>query len=608
MPYLDGVNNSNDIKKLNLAELEILADETRREILEVVNKNGGHLASNLGIVETTIALHRTFDFSKDKLVFDVGHQCYAHKLFSGRRESFNTLRLDGGLSGFPDREEGDAFTAGHAGTSISASLGICEARDRLKEDYFVICVVGDGALVNGLNFEAITAGNTKPKRLIVILNDNGMSISKNDNGFYKFLSKGSTRRGYLKGKRALKKLFGNSFITRGLSKFKDFIKRVAGRNNYFENHGFKYVGVVDGNDVKQLNKILPRVKEIAREKAVFLHLQTTKGKGFIKAETQAEKYHGVGAKLAFDGGNFSLALGEKINQLIDSGNNVLAITAGMAEGTGLNLVKEKHPKNFLDVGIAEEFAVTYSAGLATAGVRPIVAIYSTFMQRAYDQILHDVCLQNLPVIFCLDRAGLVGSDGMTHQGVFDLSYLSHMPNLIVLAPTSPSELKDMIDCAMSLDSPVVIRYPKTCALERKAKPMSEGLWERVKDGANANILAVGPRMLELALKISQELDGVGVINARCVKPLDDDMLLSIKDTKIVTLEENSLIGGFGSAVLAFYNSKNIDAKVFVRGVKDEFVKHGSIDVQLEQNGLTVKDIKELLNLGKNFLTFKSEKE
>ncbi len=594
MPILDGVNNSNDIKNLDYNELKGLAEETRQEILSVVNANGGHLASNLGIVETTIALHRAFDFSKDKLIFDVGHQCYAHKIFSGRKQEFKTIRLAGGLSGFPDKDEGDAFTAGHAGTSVSAALGYAEARDKLKQDYYVVSVVGDGAISNGINLEAITASNVKPKRFILILNDNGMSISKNDNGFYKFLSKGTTGRGYLKGKRALKKVFGNSFITRGLSKFRDFIKRVVGRNNYFENYGFKYVGVVDGNNIKQLNKILDRVKELAKYKAVFLHVKTTKGKGFEKAETQAEKYHGVGAKFNLDGGDFSKALGEKLNELIDKDDKVVALTAGMAEGTGLSLVKDKHPGNFRDVGIAEEFCVTYAAGMAAGGLKPIVAIYSTFMQRAYDQVLHDVCLQNLPVIFCLDRAGLVGSDGITHQGVFDLSYLSHIPNLTVLAPGSPSELNDMIDYALTLSSPVAIRYSKTSSLDREALPLSNGLWEYIKEGKRANILAVGSRMLELALKVCEEVSGVGVINARSVKPLDEDMLLAIKNSQIITLEENSVMGGFGSLVASFYKKKAVDVKLHCLGVKDEFVRHGSIATQLEKNGLTVENIKKIL--------------
>ncbi len=598
MGDFENLNNSLNIKNLDIKQLSELAEQTRKEILGVINTNGGHLASNLGIVETTIALHRAFDFSKDRLVFDVGHQCYAHKIFSGRKERFNTIRLDGGLSGFPDitESEQDAFTAGHAGTSISAGLGLCEARDKRKQKHYVIAVVGDGAVANGLNLEAITADGVKPKRFIVILNDNGMSISKNDNGFYKFLSKGTTGRGYLKGKRAIKKIFGKTFVTRGLSRFRDFIKRVVGRNNYFENYGFKYVGGVDGNDIKQLDKILKRVKEIAKDKAVLLHIQTTKGKGYEKAEEQAEKYHGVGANFAIDGGNYSRALGEKINELIDKNDKIVALTAGMADGTGLALVRDKHPDNFVDVGIAEEFCVTKAAGMAAGGLKPIVGIYSTFTQRAYDQILHDVCLQNLPVMFCLDRAGLVGSDGMTHQGVFDLSYLSHLPNMTILAPTSTSELKDMLDYALALNSPVAIRYPKSTSLECAHKPMFEGLWETVREGDKITLLAVGDRMLFLALKVAEKIGGARVVNARSVKPLCEKTLLDIKDTTVVTLEDNSVIGGFGSLVRAFYGDRNISVKTICMGVKDEFIRHGSVDKQLEYNGLTVEGIIERLSL------------
>ena len=592
---LAGEKNSNDIKNLDNNQLKILAQEIREEILQVVNKNGGHLASNLGIVETTIALHRTFDFSKDKLIFDVGHQCYAHKILSNRAEKFSTIRQRGGISGFPDREEGDAFSAGHAGTSISAALGYADARDKLNQDYYVVTVVGDGALSNGLNLEALSVATEKPKKFIVILNDNGMSISKNDNGFYKTLSKHTTGRGYIKSKRAIKKVFGKSFITRWLFGLREFIKRVVGRNNYFEQHGFKYVGVIDGNNVKELNKILKRVKELSKYKAVFLHVKTTKGKGYEEAEAQADKYHGVGVNFAQDNGAFSTALGEKLNELIEKDNRIFALTSGMADGTGLSLVREKHPDNFKDVGVAEEFCVTYSAGLACGGLKPVVAIYSTFMQRAYDQILHDVCLQNLPVVFCLDRAGFVGSDGMTHQGVFDLSYLSHLPNLTILAPSSPSELKDMLEYALSLNSPVAIRYSKSTAIERDATSIRDGAWERVKEGDKATILAVGSRMLDLALKVANQSQGVGVVNARSIKPLDEKMLLDIKDTTVITLEENSVIGGFGSLVGSFYLQNGLSTKVVSKGAKDEFIKHGTINDQLRDSRLTIEDILENLD-------------
>ena len=430
------VSHSLDVKKLNTKELEALAQSTREQIVQTVSKNGGHLSANLGMVETTIALHKVFDFSKDKLIFDVGHQCYTHKILSGRQDSFESIRLDNGISGFPDITESpyDAFSAGHAGTSISAGLGYCFARDKLNQDYTVVCVVGDGSFANGLNLEALIESHVKPKNFIVVLNDNGMSISKNKNGFYRMLSKSTTKRGYVGSKKLIRKIFGNSFITKGLAKFRNFIKRVINKSNYFEPFGFKYVGIVDGNDIKDMTTILERVKLVAKEKAVFLHIKTKKGKGLKQAEEHADAYHGVGADLKVDNGNFGFALGQKLNQLIEKDNRIVAITAGMASGTGLSAVEKQYPKNFIDVGIAEEYGITLASGMAIGGLKPIVAIYSTFLQRAYDQILHDVCIQNLPIIFCIDRAGLVGQDGKTHQGVFDISYLSHLPNMKILAP------------------------------------------------------------------------------------------------------------------------------------------------------------------------------
>ncbi len=596
MSVIDGINFPEDIKQLNIKDLESLAGDLREKILTTVMKNGGHLASNFGVVETTIALHRTFDFKKDRLIFDVGHQCYAHKILSDRKDKFDTIRCDDGISGFPDSSESkyDAFTAGHAGTSISAGLGYCAARDKVGDDYYVVIVVGDASLANGLNLEAISAKNYKPKRYIVILNDNGMSISKNDNGFYRFISKHTANKSYLKSKRRIKKIFGDSFITKGLVKIKDALKRIIGRNNFFENYGFKYVGVVDGNNVKKLTKILENVKQASEEKAIFLHLTTTKGKGHEQAEEHADVFHGVGAKLSHNEGAFSLALGEKLNSIIEQDKNVVAITAGMKDGTGLSVVEEKNPENFYDVGIAEEFAVTFAAGMAAGGLKPFVCVYSTFLQRSYDQIMHDVCLQNLPVVFCLDRAGLVGSDGKTHQGVFDLSYLSHIPNLTLLAPSCPSELKDMIDYALTLNSPVAIRYPKDAKTDRASLPIKDGLWERLKNGDKTTILAVGPRMLDLALKLAKDKPSVGVINARTIKPLCEKTLTGIENTTVIVLEENSQTGGLGSLVTNHYAKKGVCVKTICFGVKDKFIEHGSVSKQLEQNGLTFENIEKFL--------------
>ena len=594
MVILDKINAPEDVKKLNLEEMKGLAEELREQIISVTSKNGGHLASNLGIVETTIALYKNFDFSKDKIIFDVGHQCYAHKILSGRKDSFHTIRTDGGLSGFPDRAESDydAFGAGHAGTSISAGLGYCTARDTVNDDYFVIVVVGDGSLSNGLNLEALTATNSKPTKLIVILNDNGMSISKNRNGFYRYISKKTIGRSYVRGKRGLRKIFGSSFITRWLAGIRNFIKNLIKHDDYFENHGFKYVGVVDGNNLKEIDKVVSRLRYASNNKAVFLHVKTTKGKGHEQAEEHADMYHGVGANLQNESGDFSTALGEKLNSLIEKDNKIVAITAGMKDGTGLVAVEKAHQKNFYDVGIAEEFAVTYAAGMAAGGLKPVVAMYSTFLQRAYDQVMHDVCLQNLPVVFCLDRSGVVGKDGKTHQGVFDFSFLTHVPNLRILAPSTVEEFKDALEYAISLNAPVVIRYPKNSVSERAVLPFKNALWEKVECGEKVTVLAVGPRMVDLALKLAQQIDGVGVISARTVKPLCEKTLKEISSSLVVTLEENSVIGGFGSLVNGFYLQSGLSTKVLNFGIKDNFLSHGSVNNQLKENGLTVENLKD----------------
>lgn len=600
MNILDGIKNSSDVKRLSLKEKIELAGEIRDKILKTCSENGGHLSSNLGIVETTLALYSVFDFPKDKIIFDVGHQCYAHKMLSGRNAGFSAIRTDGGISGFPDREESeyDCFGAGHAGTSIAAGLGFCAARDAIGEDFYVVDVVGDGAFVNGLNLEALTASQKKPKKLIVILNDNGMSISKNRNGIYTFLSKKSTKKGYLKSKSALKRVFKESFVTRFLRKVRGFIKRIFNGVNVLEQFGFKYVGVVNGNDLKSLTEILEDVKNVAKDKAVFLHIKTVKGKGVKRAEERADLYHGVGKSLSCGGGEFSAAVGQTLNEIIEKDPRVIALTAGMKDGTGLAAVEKAHPDNFIDVGIAEEFAVTFAAGMAAGGLKPVVCVYSTFLQRAYDEILHDVCIQKLPVVFCIDRAGLVGADGKTHQGVFDLSFLSHLPGMTILAPSCVNDLKAALKYAFSLGSPVAIRYPKeSSAKEREVAPYEETLWERLKTGEKYNILAVGPDMLALAEEFAKNHDGAGVISARTVKPLDEKTLAEISGLPIIAIEENSVIGGFGDAVrravsrLFGGKPKN---RIITLGVKDAFTRHGSAERQREENGLCEKQLEAIV--------------
>ena len=604
MSLLQSVNSSADIKKLKVKELELLANEIRSQILDVTKNNGGHLSSNLGIVETTIAIHHTFDLPNDKLIFDVGHQCYTHKILSGRNEGFSSIRTQGGLSGFPDREESDydVISTGHAGTSISAGLGLCSARDKLGQDYAVICVVGDGSLVNGLNLEALNASNIKPKNFIVIVNDNGMSISKNKNGFYKLISKSTTKKGYVKGKRNFKKVFGNSFITRFLSGVKDFIKRLFNATNYFEKMGFKYVGVLDGNNVKEMTTILERVKDTAKDRAVLLHVNTTKGKGLEVAEQNSDEYHGVSKNYMPSPVGFSTALGNAINNAIEKDNSIVAITAGMKDGTGLKQVEASHPENFYDVGIAEEYAVTLASGMAIGGLKPVVAMYSTFLQRAYDQVLHDVCAQKLPVVFCIDRAGFVGEDGKTHQGLFDLSFLMHIPNLTLLSPIVESQVESTLNYALTLNSPVAIRYPKNSGLDLQLNEF-DGKWINIYKNNDSKItfLAVGPRMVNLAMQFNQRVGNkCSIVAVTTIKPLDSQLLNGLEGT-VVTLEENVLFGGFGQTVTAFMADNNKTVKVIKFGVDDCFVKHGSVSEQMQSCNLTVQDIYNTLN--ENGLSF-----
>ena len=550
----------------------------RNKIIDVTIEKGGHLSSNLGVVELTVALHSVFNFPCDKLIFDVGHQCYAHKILSGRDDMFSTLRENDGLSGFPDAEESayDSFSTGHAGCSMATAKGLSIARDMVGDDYYVIGIVGDGAIYNGINLEALTVDVEKPKKLIVIFNDNGMSISKNENGFYKFVAKKTEQ---------------NKLITAENVKNDDYET-----DGIFERFGFKYVGVVDGNNVSEMVKVLREVKILSDNNPVFLHIKTLKGKGYKPAEDHADKFHGISAKNVKKGNEFSALLGDKINQFIERGEKVVAITAGMKDGTGLSIVNDKHPENFFDVGIAEDYAVTFASGLAKGGLKPIVAVYSTFLQRSYDQILHDVCLQNLPVIFAIDRAGFVGQDGKTHQGLFDLSYLSSIPNLTVLTPSCVKDLDCALEYALSLNSPVAIRYPKSSDLELSTEDYHKGLWQTIKDGKELTILAVGPKMIELALKVADKLEiDAKVVAVRSVKPLNEKYLTNIP---IVTLEENVLNGGFGSTVSTYYTKKGISPKVLSFGVDDVFVDHASIEKQFIDNGLTEENI---ISKIKNFI-------
>ena len=599
MSILEKLYSGTTLKQLNIDELYVLCEEIRQEIISVTYENGGHLSSNLGSVELTVALHYVFDVPTDKLIFDVGHQAYAHKILSGRLKEFKNIRKSGGISCFPDPNESicDAFLVGHAGTSISAGLGYCCSRDFLNEDYYVIDVVGDASLFNGLNLEAITSSKDKPNKFLIVFNDNGMSISKNNNGLYKMVSKITIRKGYRRFNAFLQRTVGKTFIGKILRSFKRSLKRSLSSNSFTDSLGLKYVGKFDGHDLKTLIKTLTEIKEIGEP--TILHLQTVKGKGYEEAENDSSRFHGVSSKLGVSNNYFSSGISDILSNQIKKTPNIVAITAGMKDGVGLSGFANKHPKSFVDVGIQEEYAVTLAGGMAISGTKPIVFIYSTFLQRSYDQLVHDVCMQNLPVIFMIDRAGLVGADGKTHQGVFDLSYLSHVPNLTVLAPKNLKELESMLEFAINKNSPVAIRYPngKINDLFAQNNDLNFDKFEIVNGDLSCDnvILAVGPRALEVSLNAVKSTDkSVMIVNARTIKPLDTEFLNDIKDKNIITIEENSKIGGFGSSVLGYYSDNSLNAKVSVIGVLDEFVHVGTVEEQLISNGITVEGVIELL--------------
>ena len=595
MSLLEGIKTPSDLKKLSVESLCGVAEELRERIIGVVDKNGGHLSSNLGAVDVILALYYVFDFPKDKLIFDVGHQAYAHKILGGRNDVFDTIRKSGGLSGFPNifESEYDSFCVGHAGNSISAGLGYCNARDTLMQDYYVIDFVGDASLFNGENLEAITSNDKKPNKFIIILNDNGMSISKNNNGMYKFVSKMTTRKSYGAFMRFASVTLGRLFIGRALKKFKNFIKFNMNRTTVIEAVGLKYLGIFDGHNIKELVRIFNDVKNA--DEAVLLHLKTIKGKGMHEAENKSDYYHGVGRNLLQGGNTFSQAVGEKLCEVAASDERIVALCAAMKDGTGLNKFSELFPNRFYDVGIAEEHAVTLAAGMALGGLRPFVCIYSTFLQRAYDQIMQDVCMQKLPVIFMVDRAGAVGSDGATHQGLFDITYLRSIPNLNVFAPKDAEELKITIDHCLSLSLPCAIRYPNG-HYENAAvhTPFSASLWEGETNSDNV-ILAVGPRMNELAWKVSEKCVGkVCVVNARSIKPLDEKLLEKIANKNIITLEENVRSGGFGSAVMEYYALHGLSPRIKAFAYPDEFIPPGTQSEQMGLAGITTDKIIDAL--------------
>lgn len=612
MSLLDKINSPQDLKKLSIDELEKLKSEIREELLETVSKTGGHLAANLGVVELTIALHRVFESPKDKLIWDVGHQSYVHKLLTGRRKWFNTLRQYNGISGFPKRSESihDVFETGHSSTSISAAVGMALARDLNAEKYSVISVIGDGALTGGMAFEALNYAGHLDTDLIVILNDNEMSISNNVGGLSSYLTRIRTDPAYYRVKAdtefLLKKIpaIGKT-VAKTVERLKDSIKYFLVPGMLFEELGFTYLGPIDGHNIKNLIESLRMAKKT--KGPVLLHVITSKGKGYKLAEENPNKFHGIspfniktGELLKKKGKTYSQIFGNTLVELAKANKKIVAITAAMPDGTGLKEFSHQFPDRLFDVGIAEQHATTMAAGLAAQGFKPVVAIYSTFLQRAFDQIIHDVCLQNLPVVFAVDRAGIVGEDGETHHGVFDLSYLKMIPNMVVMAPKDENELKEMLLTAVEYNGPIAIRYPRGSVLnvemDAEIRKIDIGKAEILKSGNDAAIIAIGS-MVYPSLKAAEFLEkngiNVAVINSRFVKPLDEKLLISIarKVKKIVTVEENSLIGGFGSAVLELLEKNRLfDIKIERMGLPDEFIKHGSRDILLKTYCLTSGDI------------------
>lgn len=610
---LEKIQKENDIQKLEPEELEILAREIREFLIEKISKTGGHLASNLGVVELTMALHLVFHLPEDKLIWDVGHQSYTHKLLTGRRSGFDDLRKFGGMSGFPKRGESscDAFDTGHSSTSISAGLGMVAARNIKGRDYNVVSVIGDGSMTGGMAYEALNNAAHQKGSFVIVLNDNNMSISENVGGMSNYLNGLRTADVYTGLKKGvedtLKRIpVQGEKIVYQIRKTKSGIKQLIVPGMLFEDMGITYLGPVDGHNLKKLTKVLREAKRMNRP--TLVHVLTKKGKGYAPAEENPAKFHGTGP--------FSIETGESQNSsgkdsytnvfskvLCDIGRNnekVVAITAAMADGTGLNRFAKCFPKRFFDVGIAEEHALTFAAGLAAGGMKPVVALYSSFLQRAFDQTIHDICMQNLPVTIAVDRAGLVGNDGETHQGVFDLSFLSMIPNMTVLSPKNRWELADMIRFCVDYDGPAALRYPRGEAyegMEEFRAPIVYGKSEILYEEENIALLFVG-HMSALAESVRNGLKAMGysctLVNARFIKPMDTKLLdhLSKEHRLVVTIEENVLAGGFGSQVLRYVSEAGLSLHVCNIGIPDEFVEHGNVEILRREIGLEKSAIQQ----------------
>ena len=607
---LDSIKKPNDIKNIDPQKYNALASEIREFLIQSISQTGGHLGSNLGVVELTMALHLALDLPKDKIVWDVGHQSYTHKLLTGRKEGFDNLRKYGGMSGFPKRceSECDSFDTGHSSTSISAGLGFVKARDIKGEDNYVVSVIGDGSLTGGMAYESFNNAARMDSNFIIILNDNNMSISENVGGMSKYLNSIRTADNYRNTKDGiyyslLKKKHGQEIVNT-IRKAKNSVKQLFVPGMLFENMGITYLGPVDGHDINGLVTVINEAKRC--KTAVLIHVVTKKGKGFEPAEKHPARFHGaepfdietgVPKKLK-PKANYTDVFSTVMIKLAKRNPEVVAITAAMPDGTGLKRFRNLYPERFFDVGIAEQHAVTFAAGLAAGGLKPIVAIYSSFLQRAYDQVLHDVCIQNLPVVFAIDRAGLVGSDGETHQGIFDLSFLSSIPNMQIMAPKNKWELSDMMKFAVKFNGPIAVRYPRGEAydgLEEYRAPIQYGKSEMIYQEKDIALLAVGS-MVQTAEKVRVMLKEKGysctLVNARFVKPIDEENIkeLSKEHKLLVTMEENVASGGYGEKVRAFVDEQELDTEILTVAIPDEYVEHGNVDILKKEVGIDAETV------------------
>ncbi len=623
---LEKINYPEDLKKLSIEEKETLAIEIRKYILEIVSKNGGHLASNLGVVELTIALHSVFNFPEDKIVWDVGHQTYVHKILTGRKEDLKTLRKLNGIAGFPKTNESkyDNFNTGHSGTSISAALGMARARDLKNEKNSVLAVIGDGAMTGGMALEALNDVGYSKTKMTIILNDNEMSISKNIGGLNMLLSKLRTKKTYTKSNVSMKKIINKVPIigkptVKVIQRLKRSIKQLIIPKMFFEDIGFTYLGPVDGHNIQELENILKLSKQI--DNPVIIHVLTKKGKGYSIAEENPDKFHAT-APFNIETGkvgkekkkDYSKVFGDKLVELARENEKIVAITASMKDGTGLTKFSKEFPKRFFDIGIAEQHALGLAAGMAIEGTIPVVPIYSSFYQRGYDQVIHDIAIQNLPVIMCVDRAGIVGADGETHQGLLDMAFFRLVPNLTIMAPKDFKELEEMLEFAIKLNKPVIIRYPRGGEEDYKFQEstnseytkIEEGRAEILKEGKDISIIAIG-KMVSRAMKIAEELEkeniNTDVINARFLKPLDIKTIKNsiAKTKKVITIEDGTIINGLATAIKELIIDENLrDIKLECFAYPDKFIQHGSVQeleeiYDLDEKSIITKIRSKILN-------------